>query len=80
MLWADEKKKNIAETLNIDKLQNDPKAMQKMFKSVQEINKDIKERNIPVPLAKVSTILKNARDIKNLRKRRELKRRQELSE
>jgi hypothetical protein len=80
MLWADEKKKNIAETLNIDKLQNDPKAMQKMFKAVQEINADIRERNIPVPLAKVSTILKNARDIKNLRKRRELKRRQELSE
>jgi hypothetical protein len=79
VMWANNKKKNISESYRIDRIQNDPDAQKTMLNAVKELNAKIKENNIPVPRANVSTIIKNSRETKSLQKRRELSRRQELS-
>lgn len=78
VLWATEEKSNISERFRIDRLQNDKDALKTMLKSVRELNIKLRERKIPVPLANVSSIIKNSRQTKNLQKRRELARRLQL--
>jgi len=78
VLWATDQKKNIAETYNIDKLENDPNKLKKLVRSVRELNAKITENKIPIPKAKVSIIIKNSKSTKNLQKRRELARREAM--
>jgi uncharacterized protein (UPF0303 family) len=80
VMWANEQKKNISESYRIDKLQNDPDASRNMMKAVRDLNDKIKSREIPVPRAQISSIIKNSRATKSLQKRRELSRRRELAE
>lgn len=80
ILWAKEQKKNISETLKIDRLQNDPNAMRTMMTSVNKLNKKIRDNKIPEPPAVMSRIIQASKATKNLQKRRELSRRNELLE
>lgn len=76
--WAKEQKSLISEQFRIDRLRDPKNATKNMLKSVAELNKIIREREIPETPAKVSSIVQHAKQTKNLQQRRELARRGQL--
>lgn len=73
--WAQEKKRDAAETYRVEKINKDPKAMVHLMAAVKEINQDIRDRGLQkiVPLASVSTVIKSSRELMNKKQQKEMR-------
>lgn len=76
--WANEQKRILTESYRIDRLQNKSGALKDLMNGIRELNAEIKDRKIPTPLAKVSTVVKNSRAKKTKQQLREIRAREAI--